>query len=198
MRNRLTTVACGIALVFSAASAEAVTIGDSDYVGMVVPGVPANPTDAASYVNYLILMPINDVDPPQELGDPATTPGNNNVFTRSGNTCLALTGSVTCPSATTAGGDLDNQGNPGVIDVSAFQYLYAHYGGDAHVWYVGDLTTTTLPSNNLTGQGLSNWSLFNPTNGPPPPGVPDGGTTLSLLGVGLLGLGYLRRRAGGK
>ena len=62
-------------------------------------------------------------------------------------------------------------------------------GGTAEVWYVGDLNgTITIPG--VKGQyGLSGWTLF----GPGGQGVPDGGTTVMLLGAALSALGMARR-----
>ena len=60
---------------------------------------------------------------------------------------------------------------------------------DLEVWYVGDLSgTITIPG--VDGQyGLSGWTLF----GPGGQGVPDGGTTVMLLGAALSALGMARR-----
>jgi hypothetical protein len=77
------------------------------------------------------------------------------------------------------------------LNVSNYTYLLAKYGNTAYVWYVADLTLVTITSN-LSGvqNGLSHYALFNPGTVT----TPDGGTTLGLLGLGLMGLGYLRRR----
>jgi hypothetical protein len=60
------------------------------------------------------------------------------------------------------------------------------------LWYVGGLSgVITIPAFGLDGQdyGLSGWTLF----GPGVPGVPDGGTTVMLLGAALGALGMARR-----
>jgi hypothetical protein len=66
-----------------------------------------------------------------------------------------------------------------------YTYLFAKYDGrndNSQVWYVGDLSgTITIPENGPRGHGLSGWILF----GPGTPGVPDGGTTVMLLGAAL-------------
>jgi hypothetical protein len=75
---------------------------------------------------------------------------------------------------------------------SLYSYLWAHYGGPGggtvKVWYVGDLNgTITIPASD--GHGLSGWTLF----GPGGQGVPNGGTTVMLLGAALGSLGMARR-----
>ena len=56
----------------------------------------------------------------------------------------------------------------------------------AEVWYVGNLSgVITIP-----GDGLSGWTLFGPGIAG---AVPDGGTTVMLLGAALGVLGVARR-----
>ena len=94
----------------------------------------------------------------------------------------------------------------GVNDTSVelgtgYTYLKAKYGDTMVVWYVAGLTGDhTIPLEcgagtafcDVIGSGgsLSHWIAYNPGT----TSVPDGGTTLSLLGLGMLGLGYLRMR----
>lgn len=91
--------------------------------------------------------------------------------------------------------DVSAQGSPTslTINVSGYLYLTAHWGQgqtDDHTqaWYLGGTTTSftlTAPSQN----GLSGYRLWNPVR------VPDGGGTLTLLGLGLLALaGSARHR----
>jgi hypothetical protein len=82
----------------------------------------------------------------------------------------------------------DPQNPSTTIDLGAggtYTYLFAKYDGrndNSQVWYVGDLSgTITIPENGPRGHGLSGWILF----GPGTPGVPDGGTTVMLLGAAL-------------
>ena len=88
------------------------------------------------------------------------------------------------------------QGTSTTIDLSAggvYTYLFAKYDGrndNSQVWYVGDLSgIITIPANGPRNHGLSGWILFGPGN----PGVPDGGTTVMLLGAALGALGIARR-----
>jgi VPDSG-CTERM motif len=58
-----------------------------------------------------------------------------------------------------------------------------------HAWYIGNLSgDITIPATTGTMR-LTRWKLF----GPGVPGVPDGGTTVMLLGAALGALGMARR-----
>jgi hypothetical protein len=75
-----------------------------------------------------------------------------------------------------------------------YSYLFANYTGlGAEVWYVGNLTgVITIPA--IAGLcRLTEWTLF----GPGRAGVPDGGTTLILLGLAIFVLSISRRLATG-
>ena len=58
----------------------------------------------------------------------------------------------------------------------------------AEVWYVGDLSGMITIPGNAFRYGLSGWALFTA-----PTGVPDGGATVTLLGLALADLGVVRR-----
>lgn len=104
---------------------------------------------------------------------------------------------------------------------TTFAYLIARYDGKtggSQVWYLGNAPAGTTgfvipryatPDPDFTGNGgalgdpglqnlldtgtqykISDYTLFNPTT------VPDGGTTAVLLGLAVLGLGFLRRLRG--
>jgi hypothetical protein len=183
MKKTLIALTCGLALALSAGSAQALTIGDADprYLGEIDPGTPSDPASEVTYINQLIGMAVNTT---------ASVGGND--FDRSDNQCGGAGGGSTidaCPLAVLGGADTGNDPS-GSVDVTGWTWLYAKYGGDAHVWYVGDLTgLQSVPLNNVGGQGQSHYALYNPTVT-----VPDGGATLGLLGLGMLGLGFLRRR----
>ena len=95
------------------------------------------------------------------------------------------------PTAVLGGADTGNDPS-GSVNVTGWTWLYVESdGGDAHVWYVGDPDgPQTVPLNNVGGQGQSHYALYNPGTVQ----VPDGGATLGLFGLGMLGLGCLRRR----
>lgn len=81
-----------------------------------------------------------------------------------------------------------------VIPVAGYTYLTIHWGGPQqttdHSWayYVAGETTVQLSYR----YGLSGYRLWNPV---PVTRVPDGGSTLTLLGIALLGVGAWTRRA---
>ena len=91
-------------------------------------------------------------------------------------------------------------GNP--VDVTGFTTLLAKYNQEQGRYFVdvGGLTGLQSAPSNLgdcgegPGCGLSHISLFNPGSTVPPTPTPDGGVTVGLLGLSMLGLGYLRRR----
>jgi hypothetical protein len=75
-----------------------------------------------------------------------------------------------------------------------FDYIVAKFGQDASVFYIGNLSgELTIP--NLTGNtnGLSGYTLVNGRNNPNTPGVPDGGTSVVLLGLALGALALIKR-----
>ena len=193
-KTLLTAIACVFALGLTANTASALAIGDANYLGYVDPGSPANAEDEVFYINTLLgIAPggtLLDVNPPP------SPPNTLYDFSRVDST---LDCSL-CPAATTAGADSGN--DPATsVDVDGWTYLVAKYGDVSHVWYVVGLGTETLPQSGFGGfhpktgepvqNGLSHYSLYNPGEK-----VPDGGATAGLLGLAMLGLGYLRRRIG--
>jgi hypothetical protein len=189
MKKTLLTIALGLAMALTAANAQAITlaIDDALYVGSVDPGSPASLTDEAAYINFLLGM----AAPSTDTDDPAGPPPTVYTYTRSDNTCASLGGCVaaTAVGATQnpfPGSDITN------LNLSGWTYLLAKYGNTSYVWYVSGQTDVTL-ANPLGGEetnGLSHYSLFNPGTVT----TPDGGATAGLLGLAMLGLGYLRRR----
>jgi VPDSG-CTERM exosortase interaction domain len=149
---------------------------DTHVVGTISPAAPADPADVAGYINFMI----------------ALAPGGSGTFsgqdiTRSTN----LFGSLPTASATGA-----VSGTGTTIDLNAlgtFTYLFAKYDGqndNSVVWNISGLTgILTIPAFGPLGYGLSGWILFGPTGGQ----VPDGGTTVMLLGAALGALGMARR-----
>jgi hypothetical protein len=176
----LSAAFCAVMLAFSH-NASALTFGDANDLGKVLFGIPSGDDARTQYVNTLISL----------------APGTNNFpadgqhYTRS----LANPGPgfPNYPDAVFA---LNGTGTS--IDLgngSLYSYLFAKYDGrnaGSEVWYVGGLSgIITIPAVGLAGQnyGLSGWTLF----GPGVPGVPDGGTTVMLLGAALGALGIARR-----
>ena len=175
----LCTAFCAAMLAFSN-NAKALTIGDSHELGFVNFGIPSSEQDRANYTNHLIGMALGTQD--DAMGQ---------HFTRSNHsfgplpTAVVVTPTVTTPNPTAL--ISINLGAGGL-----YTYLFAKYDGPnygSEVWYVGDLSgTITIPG--FAGRyGLSGYTLF----GPGTPGVPDGGTTAMLLGMGFGALGMARR-----
>ena len=177
----LSAAFCAAMLAFSPnASALDLAFDDTHVVGTVTPAAPADPVDRASYINFMI----------------ALAPGGSGTFsgqsiTRSTNLFANL------PQADANIIAQSTPNNPETtIDLGAggvYSYLFAKYDGPndlSQVWYVGDLSgIITIPADGPLGYGLSGWILFGPGGN----GVPDGGTTVMLLGAALGALGMARR-----
>ena len=126
----------------------------------------------------------------------------------------------TYPALIQTGATLGGPSNLTITLASAFTYLVINYdgpnNGGAEVYYIAGLSAGDVinfpafahPDNVVqgtpcggTGQascgnlaagtyyGMTNWTLINPTTS-----VPDGGLTATLLGMGMVGLGLVRRR----
>jgi hypothetical protein len=171
---------CAATLAFSH-NASALTIGDNQELGKVFFGTPSGDDQRTGYVNHLIDM----------------IPGTSDValgqtFNRSSNN--PGPGFPNYPDAVFALNGVGTSINLG--DGTLYSYLFAKYderNAGVEVWYVGNLSgSITIPAT-WTGQqyGLSGWTLFGP--GGTPPGVPDGGATVMLLGAALGSLGMARR-----
>jgi hypothetical protein len=170
----LCAVLCAAMLAFSHnASALSLNVGDSHELGFLWPGVPSGNQDRVTYVNHLVGMALGAIDI-----------ANGQIYFRSNNAFNSL------PTATWAlngTGTNINLGGGGV-----YTYLFADYGVfGAEVWYVGDLSGIIKIPGFSSGWGLPEGTLF----GPGVPGVPDGGITAILLGLGLCSVGIFRRFA---
>jgi hypothetical protein len=163
----------GALLAFSN-NAKALTIGDAHELGFVNFGIPSGDADRLTYVNHLIGMALGTSD----KADGQTYFRSNNSFGQL--SPAVLTGHVNGTSTTI------NLGAGGT-----YLYLFAKYDGPnygSEVWYVGDLSgIITIPAT-AGGYGLSGWTLFGTAGS-----VPDGGTTVMLLGAALGALGMARR-----
>jgi VPDSG-CTERM motif len=158
------------------------TIGDQHELGQAQPPTPDGDADITRYVNFMIGLSLG--------GSGHVIIGPHNILvTRSMNNFGSLPSPATLALRGT--GTTINLGTQGT-----YAYLFAHYGGPgggfAEVWYVGNLNgSISIPATGL-GHGLSGWALFTAPGG----AVPDGGTTLMLLGTALGALGIVRRLMG--
>jgi VPDSG-CTERM motif len=152
------------------------TIGDTQELGFVDPGLPAGDANRTLFVNTMIGLALG--------GSTHVIVGpHDNLVTRSNNDFGPLPTAVFAKNGT--GTTID-------LGTGLYSYLYAKYDGPnfgAEVWYVGNLSgIITIPATG-GGYGLSGWTLF----GPGVTQVPDGGATVMLLGVALGVLGMVRR-----
>jgi hypothetical protein len=173
----LSAAFCVAMLAFShnASAVTNLTFNDQYIVGTLTPGAPSDPDRVRGYINFMISL---------GLGGSGDFDGQH--ITRSNNVFASLpapTGGVEGTSLT--------------IDLGAggvYSYLFAKYDGRndiSQVWFIGDLTgEITIPALGPNGHALSHWTLFGPGGGN---GVPDGGTTVMLLGAALGALGMARR-----
>ena len=89
---------------------------------------------------------------------------------------------------------------PHATDLSGFEYAVLHYGkgsggsnpgGGIEVWFLNGASSFDFPANGSGPNGMGGFSsivLFGPTV------VPDGGSTVLLLGLAFSSLGLIRRR----
>lgn len=204
MKKVLPIVACVLAIC--SLRAGGTVIGADRLLGTVMPGTPSSIENELAMVNGLLegwggVAGYND-------GAASGTVMGDNPYDMSVEQYTLKYSSGTLipkpvPLATLPGyrKDTDNA----TVDLGAFIYdwVLAKWGEDAAVYYIGDLKgsiTLSLDGTGWasTGHGLSHYTLFNAVRIPPDGGggetpVPDGGTTVVLMGIGVLGIGFLRR-----
>jgi hypothetical protein len=171
----LLTAFCVALLGFSHnANALALTIGDFHELGWVANGWPSGDPDRLTYVNHLIGM---------ALGTKGKADGQSYTHT----TLLAHCRRAAWDGHVSGTGATINLGAGGL-----YTYLFAKYDGPnygSEVWYVGNPSGIIAIPSTAGGVDLSGWTLFRGECGP----VPDGGTTVMLLGAALGALGIARR-----
>ena len=185
--------ACVMVLGLTATNASALAVGDQYFIGHVNDGIPSSEAEEAQYINSLLVLSAGAAAAPCTVPSAVTE-----TCDRIGST-LNVSGFA---DATATGSFKQDTGTPNSIDVTGFTYLLAKYDATkagSWVWYVGGLTgVQTVPqalgscgtAKAPSGCGLSHITLFNPSTVT----TPDGGLTVGLLGLSMLGLGYLRRR----
>jgi hypothetical protein len=160
-------------------------------------------TRDAAAVNLVLDLPLGGYSGPT---DPS--------YFRSTNDFGSLSDAVTA-GAQVSGGSLIVSGNLASLTLSqSYQYLIVTYdgpNGGGIVWYTGGIASGTnlefaryayptgtganqhMVENTTTTQyGITHWTLLNPTTSPT--SVPDGGSTLLLLGSALIVIAALQRR----
>lgn len=148
-------------------------------VGSIDPGSPASITEEVDYVETLLGMGAND-----QLIEPINS-NNDRTFTT-----FAYDAAVV-PIVVADYVKFDPPSNP--ASVTGYQFVLAKFGNTSWVWELTSGETFVVPQQfngvSNTGNGISHYSVFNKTT----TRVPDGGTTIALLGMSLLGLGGARR-----
>jgi hypothetical protein len=168
-------VVCG-AMLASSHHARALNIGDSHELGFLWPGTQRKTDNQNKLIslNHLIGMALGTIDI-----------ANGEVYFRSSHSFDSL---PAAGRARNGGGRMINLGTAGL-----YTYLFATYNGyGTEVWYVGNLNgTLTIPflASGHYRHYLIGWTLFSPRS----IGVPDGGLTVTLLGVALSVLALTRR-----
>jgi hypothetical protein len=183
MKKILITLMCTLGLALTAANASALTvlsIGDAFYVGSVNDGIPSSASAEVTYINTLNNLAAGAGD--QLIG--------TETYNREGSTLAGVLPDVSLAQGTIK----DESGTVTLINAGGFAYIVAKYDAAAAgslVWYVnGADTSYTVPAT-FNGRGVSHISAYGDVTH-----VPDGGTTLGLLGLAMLGLGYVRQRLG--
>lgn len=194
MKKTFAGLVLGLAITLSVSSAQAGTIvlavGDAYYLGAVDINGSANEVATVGHLNFLLDMAVL----------PSTASSGGSDYYRSS---LACPNPATCPDATTVGDSNNIDANIATtLDVTNWTYLAGKYAGVLFYWHVANINSPDLAqlpaslggacaaNGGKNGCGLSHYYLANPTA----QRVPDTGSALGLLGLGMFGIGYLRSR----
>ncbi len=193
MKTFTKSILAAASAVFLALSAQAITLTTAvgfgeRYVGSITDGINASSENETLWLNALRQLS------PGGTGESTGTPAGQGpeALARSLNTFTGL------PVATFVIKDEDS--NLTLGSLTGISYLIGKYGNNndagqvSLVWYVGGLTGTGHTIGNTAG--LSHVSYFTSTTFPPvtPPGVPDGGSTVALLGLAVAALAFAKRK----
>lgn len=204
MKKILLTVACVTGLLASRAGAD--VVGADRLLGIIVPGTPARVENELQMVNGLLNGWTGQAGYNGGWAANVSMGDNPNDLKPEIYTLKYITGTVIPKPANDAmlpGYKTDTPDSPSApytLNLGDWEYdwLLAKWGQDSAIYYIkglGPEITITLAGTGWeyqTGRGLSHYTLFN--RGERDYHVPDGGTTVLLMGLGLMGLGALRRR----
>ena len=160
-----------------------VTFGSSTTIGFITPGTATSTEDNAAYINSLV-----------DRSNGGATSG----FDFGGQVYTLLNAQGAGLGYADAAGVIDQGaiGGDGVVDVTGYEFLIVKYDGAQGESYVFNVTGIVgdleIPEEDAAGFRYNRYVLFNSAT--TPTGVPDGGATVAMIGVGLIGLGALRRK----
>jgi hypothetical protein len=187
--TRISIIVAGATAMALTTPLSAVPLGIDTSFGAVQPATPANDSSEVNFINNLrSISHVGQNAPsyPPLLDDGTFANTGANLYDRFDTVIPAG------PEATTVGG-MQGQ-SPGTINLGAvgsWFYLLGKFGNTSYVWYVGHLGgEIDLPTTLGAGGGLSHYSLYNPAT----TSVPEGGTTVALLGLALGLLALARRK----
>jgi hypothetical protein len=167
----------------------AVPLGISASFGAVDPGTPANATSESNFINNL-----RGISPAGENAPSFPPSLDDGTFLNTGGTLYDRFNTVipSGPAASTTnsiqGVTSGNTLNLGAV--GSWSYLLAKFGNTSYVWFVGAMGgAIELDASLGSGGGLSHYSLYTPGTT-----VPDGGTTVALIGLALGVLAIARRK----
>lgn len=167
------TAVCAAMFAFTYnASAFTLEFQDTRSLGYVDPSDASGNTHEAVYVNTLIGLA-------QGSGLHSGIDGHD-YFRR--NTSCGTCGPAAFSAKDDSGSNIVNLGTGG------FTYLLGTYMTRSVIWNVQGLTGVITIPDSLNRCALDHWTLFGPGGA-----VPDGGTTVMLLGAALGALGTARR-----
>ena len=190
------TIALATAVLGSgmySAMATPITVSE---LGTVDPGSPASPSDETDYLTALVNLYISS-------GSGTYT--GVTVGSHTHDFVVTLGGALSLPTDLVNSGQLSSTGSSTSITVAlptgSYAYAMVKWGDTDEFYYItpssGSPNSITLNNDTGNGNGESHWDLWTggdliiDTRGGT---VPDGGTTALLLGLGVTGLGLMRRK----
>jgi hypothetical protein len=159
------------------------TFDDAHELGSILNDFPEGLGDRIKMVNFLLTLALG------ASGNEIIN-GHDALETRTFNVFAGLEPAVKAGFKNGGQTTIDLGSTAGV-----YCYLFAKYSGgdqvsDRFVWFVGDLTgLITIPELGPNGRHLGDWTLLQCRA----VGVPDGGATVMLMGLGFGLIGAVRR-----
>jgi hypothetical protein len=176
-----------VALIVTAVLAIAASLAKANTINITInpnTGLPANDIDFG-------LLPNND--PTSNFKALVTNVGLYETFSGMNLSDPVFTGFANYENI---------NGNPSPVSITGFDYAVLHYGtgpggagqgGGIVFYYLNGMTGNfTFPADGSGPNGFGGLSSIRLFAGTPPGTTPESGTTVLLLGVGLLGIGLTR------